>query len=97
MTSVIESATGIGKCDNFTTKCDRYFKVQQNLPHHRRLNENCLAQSYCYYTKLCLKILHGKNLTGLFKTKAKCILNGNIRENALLSFPRVTSFTTKYI
>ena len=23
-----------------------------------------------------------KNLTGLFKTKAKCILNGNIRENS---------------
>ena len=38
VTSVIESATGIGKCDNFTTKCDRYFKVQQNLPHHWRLN-----------------------------------------------------------
>ena len=27
VTSVIESATGIARCDNYITKCDRYFKV----------------------------------------------------------------------
>ena len=26
---LLQSATGITKCDNFITKCDRYYKVRQ--------------------------------------------------------------------
>ena len=28
---LVQSATGIIKCDNFITKCDRYYKVQRLL------------------------------------------------------------------
>ena len=29
---LLQSATGITKCDNFITKCDRYYKVRQYKP-----------------------------------------------------------------
>ena len=29
---LLQSATGITKCDSFITKCDRYYKVRQNNP-----------------------------------------------------------------
>ena len=32
VTSVIKSATGIARCDNFTTKCDRYLKKATEPP-----------------------------------------------------------------
>ena len=28
----LQSATGITKCDNFISMCDRYYKVRQNSP-----------------------------------------------------------------
>ena len=31
MTIILQSATGIKKCDNYITKCDRYYKVRQVL------------------------------------------------------------------
>ena len=36
---LLESATGITKCDNFITNCDRYYKV-------RRLLQSATVQSF---------------------------------------------------
>ena len=36
---LLQSATGITKCDNFITKCDRYYKV-------RRLLQSATVQSF---------------------------------------------------
>ena len=30
---LLQSATGITKCDNFITTCDRYYKVRQYIRH----------------------------------------------------------------
>ena len=38
---LLQSATGVTKCDNFITKCDRYYKV-------RRLLQSATIHGSCY-------------------------------------------------
>ena len=44
---LLQSATGITKCDNFITKCDRYYKV-------RRLLQSATVQRLLVFTLIWL-------------------------------------------
>ena len=61
---LLQSATGITKCDNFITKCDRYYKV-------RRLLQSATVQRY----QICIaRFLHSYRnnlLKSLGKTTVK--------------------------
>ena len=48
---LLQSATGITKCDNFTTKCDRYYKVRRLLQ-----SATVHGDALCYVMKnlLCI-------------------------------------------
>ena len=47
---LLQSATGITKCDNFITKCDDYYKVQQySVARQAQLYYNNNYHYYYYY------------------------------------------------
>ena len=49
---LLQSVTGINKCDNFITKCDRYYKVRRLLQsateHFAMLGILVIAQKFEY-------------------------------------------------
>ena len=53
---LLQSATGITKCDNFTTKCDDYYKVRQyrefKIPRRRRPRKRRLNSEFAFFQSL---------------------------------------------
>ena len=62
---LLQSATGITKCDNFITKCDDYYKVRQYICYvNNDVNVILVLDSYPrYFCKLCTYFLKLNKIT----------------------------------